>query len=894
MDNNRERSAEQRLFIIDGSSVIYRAFHAVPPTFVTSGGLPTNAVYGFTQSLRKIINDFAPGYIGIAFDVKGPSFRHEIFEEYKAQRPPMPDLLSVQIPYIKRMVEAFNIPVLEMASFEADDVIATLVRKVEGQGVKVALITGDKDMYQLVDENVVILDYNSGKEYGPAQVEEKFGVGPGQIRDLIGLAGDSSDNIPGVPGIGLKTAAKLLKEFGDIDAIYENIDRVKGKLRERLIENRDKAMLSRELATLHPEVPVEGSLDSLRYSGPDFYLLEPLLNELEFRKVLHDMLPGMPRAEAKGEFVRVATQSELDGLAHALKGAGRASVAAFMTDAAFGGTLLALSVSIDPAKGYYIPVRGPEAGEGGEGLSEAVVLEGLKAFLEDPAKGKDTDNSKALYICLATRGVNARGVCVDTSLASYLLNPSKPDHTLEALEYEYLGVVSEAVRTDTLTLDEATVVAGRKACSINKISRILERLLKEEGLYALYEKMELPLSSVLSQMEITGIKVDGGLLRDLSKEIAIELTDIEARIYAAAGTEFNISSPKQLSELLFEKLGLKPVKRTKTGFSTDEEVLTKLAASHEVPQLIITFRQLSKLKSTYVDAMLELINPATGRVHTSFNQTVTATGRLSSSRPNLQNIPVRGEYAGRIREAFVAEQGFSFLSADYSQIELRLAAHMSGDPVLMDAFVKGEDVHTRTASEVFGIMPGLVTPEMRRRAKAINFGIIYGMGPYGLSTELGISMKEANDYIESYFNHYRRVKEFIDAAVEEAAERGYTVTLFGRRRFIPELKSPVESTVRLGRRLAINTPVQGTAADMIKAAMIGISEALRARRLTSRMILQIHDELVFEAAEEEMDELAALVKAGMEGVITLSVPVVVNLKAGRSWDSIEPTGQGGG
>ncbi len=880
-DNDKGTNG-RRLFIIDGSSVMYRAFHAVPSSFTTSAGLPTNAVYGFVQTLRKIIHDYSPHYIAVAFDVKGPTFRREMFTEYKAQRPPMPDLLSVQIPYIKRVVEAFKLPVLEMPSFEADDVIATLVRKVEDAGLKVSLITGDKDMYQLVDENVVILDYISGREYGPEGVEEKFGVRPGQIRELIGLAGDSSDNIPGIPGVGLKTAAKLLKQFGSIEQIYERIGEVKGeKLREKLVEHKDRALLSRELATLHAQVPLDAPLDSLEYTGPDFTALEPLLNELEFRKILSDMLPEMPREVEKGEFSVVADEEALKRLAESLKAAKRASVMAGMTEESFGGRFLWLAVATEPEMGYYIPADAPG------GLTAKAVARHLKAFLEDGAVAKETNNSKALYLCFFPLGVTVRGVATDTSLASYVLNPSKPSHTIEALCYEHLSQVLEEGPGQDAEAEEAATMAGRKTCNIIKIADILDRLLKVDGLFELYSTMELPLSAVLARMEITGIKVDGEKLSGLSKEIGVELVDIERSIYAAAGTEFNISSPKQLSEVLFERLGLKPIKKTKTGYSTDEEVLTRLAATHEVPQQIITFRQLSKLKSTYVDALIEITNPATGRVHTSFNQTVTATGRLSSSKPNLQNIPVRGGMANRVRAAFVAEEGFTFLSADYSQIELRLAAHMSADPVLMESFTRGEDVHTRTASEVFGIMPALVTAEMRRRAKAINFGIIYGMGPYGLSTELGISMKEAQEYIDSYFGHYSRVREFIDRTVELAASRGYTETLFGRRRFVPELKSPLDSTVRFGHRLAINTPIQGTAADMIKAAMIRISKALEQGRLRSRMILQIHDELLFETAEDELADVSAMVKEKMEGVLSLSVPIVVNLKTGRSWDNVE-------
>ncbi len=868
------------LFIIDGSSIIYRAFHAIPSSLTNSKGMPTNAVYGFTQSLRKILNDFKPGYICIAFDVKGPSFRHALYLDYKAERPPMPDLLSVQIPYIKRLVRAFNIPVLEMEGFEADDVIATLVRKVEPMGLKIAVITGDKDMYQLVDENTVILDYLTGKEFGPAEVVEKFGVGPSAIRDLLGLAGDSTDNIPGVPGIGPKTAAKLLRQYNSLEEVFENIANISGeKLKSNLTNYKDQALLSRELATLHPEVPLELDLSALEYTGPEYKELEPLLNELEFKKILKEMLPSMPHAEEPaGQYSLVLDEA---GLKEAIKGVKeRSSIALLLTEEGFAGRLIGLSIGMDEKSAFYAPVNG-------QGIPEDKIAGILRPLLEDISLKKDTDNSKALYLYFSKYGIDVKGLCIDTSIASYLLNPSKPDHAIESLAYEYLGLTL-VLYEDGLTPDEAMRLGCKKACNIIKISGILEKELEGvNGLLKLYDEMELPLSRVLARMEAIGVRVEKDRLKDLSKEIEVQLASTEQRIYASAGVSFNINSPKQLSEVLFEKLKLKPAKRTKTGFSTDEEVLTQLAPMHEVPQLIMNFRQLAKLKSTYVDALVEIINPSTGRVHTSFNQTVTATGRLSSSRPNLQNIPIRGEVAGRIREAFVAEEGFEFLSADYSQIELRIVAHMSGDPVLIDAFMKGEDVHTSTASEIFGVLPGLVTPEMRRRSKAINFGIIYGMGPYGLSTELGISMKEASDYISSYFDHYKLVKAFIDRTIGEARERGYTVTLFGRRRFIPELKSPIESTIRLGQRLAINTPIQGSAADMIKAAMIRIPRLMEEKGLKSRMILQIHDELLFEVAKGEALEAAALVKEEMEGVIRLTVPVKVNIKTGANWNAVE-------
>ena len=870
---------KKSFFIIDGSSVMYRAFHAVPATFTTSKGMPTNAVYGFTQTLRKILNDFKPEFVAIAFDVKGPSFRHELMAEYKAERKPMPDLLVVQVPYIKKMVAAFNIPAIEMPGFEADDVIATLVRKCAGEGLKIAIITGDKDMYQLVDEDTVILDYLTGKEYCPPDVKEKYGVAPTQIRDLLALAGDASDSIPGVPGIGFKTAAKLLSEYENLEEIYSNIESItKPKLKESLKVNRDTAFLSRTLATLHPDVPVECGLEGLRYTGPDFRELERLLNELEFRKLVREMVPeATPVVEVEGaDFQAVLDEESLSKLGLELSSAPEASIALVLEGEGFSASLKGLAVGLGENAARYVVPRGS--------LSEKKILDMLAPFLKDGAKIKHTDNSKALYLWAQKSGVQVQGVGLDISLASYLINPSRPEHTVGFLGYDLLGISPEEVR-DGADIRVETIAECKKASIIIKIEKILQKELDDFGLAGLYTGMELPLARVLAGMEAFGIRVDRDKLSSLSREIEVELISMESQIYAAAGVEFNINSPKQLSELLFEKLGLKPVKKTKTGYSTDEEVLTQLAQAHDVPRLIIGFRQLSKLKSTYVDALLGLIDPSSGRIHTSFNQTVTATGRLSSSRPNLQNIPVRGEAAGRIREAFVADEGFTFLSADYSQIELRIMAHMSGDPILIDSFQKGEDIHERTAAEVFGVMPGLVTSEMRRRAKAINFGIIYGMGPWGLSAELGISMKEASEYINRYFERYRLVKEFMDSTVADAAVRGSTRTLFGRRRFIPELKSPVESTQRLGARLAINTPIQGSAADMIKAAMIRIWGKLASMR--SRMLLQIHDELIFEAAVEELQELKELVKTEMEGVVELKVPVRVNMEVGPDLNSVE-------
>jgi len=898
---------KKTLILIDGSSLFYRAFHAVPASFMTSKGLPTNAVYGFTQSILKIINEYKPVYLAVAFDVKGPSFRHAIYEAYKAHRPPMPDALSQQVPYIKKMLLAMNIRSIEKEGFEADDVMATVVKKVSAAGVKTAMVTGDKDMYQLISADTVVLDYLTGKEWGPVETEERFGVPPAAIKDFLALAGDASDNIPGVKGVGPKTAVKLIKEHGTLDALYANIDSVRNeKLRKNLIEHRADALTSRELATLHPDVPVdvqieeEGLLSSLEFRGFDMDALKPLLVELEFKKLVQDIFKGDEKAvEAPLDVREVFTPEALIEAVDSLKGIKTAAIT-LMTDE--DGTIVALALSADADSCFYIRLAEevippseviPPEGNALEGISHDAAIRVLRGFAEDAGVIKNTDDSKALYRFFLREGyplvegyalfagVMLKGVSMDTSLASYVLNPSKSDHSIAGLTQEYLGKTLEN------NGDDAVKLASKKVRIIRELSEILHKKLEEDGLLNLYQRMELPMSAVLADMEKAGIRVDAGKLELLSKEIGAQLIETEREIYNSSGCTFNISSPKQLSEVLFDRLKLKPVKKTKTGFSTDEEVLTKLASQHEVPQKIIVFRQLSKLKSTYVDAILELTNHKTGRIHTTFNQTVTATGRLSSSRPNLQNIPVRGEMASRIREAFVPDEGCVFISADYSQIELRIVAHFSEDPALIEAFKKDEDIHTATASGVFNVLPGLVTPEMRRRAKAINFGIIYGMGAYGLSTELGIPVKEAEEYISAYFTHYAHVRKFIDNTVAEASRTGFTTTLFGRRRFIHELKSPVEAVRRFGERAAINTPVQGTAADMIKAAMIRIFDCLKDAGLKSRMLLQIHDELIFESPVREQGELCSLVKKEMEGIVSLKVPVKVNIKQGANWGAVE-------
>ncbi len=880
---------QKRLIIIDGTALVYRAFHAIPATLSTSTGLQTNAVYGFTQSITKIIRDYSPDYLAVCFDVRGPTFRHEEFEAYKAERPPMPDMLSAQLPYIKKVLSALRVSVLERETFEADDLIATLAAKAvrEAPGVKVCIISGDKDLFQLVDRGAVVLDYLTGKEYGPEDVREKFGVPPLLLRDMLALAGDSSDNIPGVKGIGIKTAVKLISEYGSLDDIYEHIDEIKApRLRERLAAGRDLAFMSRSLATLDASVELDLDIEDLRYPGPDYKRLAEVLKELEFGRMLREVLSREGAEESagneeEGEFATLGGSAALKEAMEKLFKSGAASVALLLGDGSGPGLeeIVAVALASGPRKAWYLPLYDNEK----RALDWA--LEGFKEILSSKEIRKHTDSSKALFRHALTHGFRAVSVGVDTSIAAYLLNPSKTDYRVETLAFETLGVMAKGQESK----DFDYVDLCKKSCNINMLAEEYERMLNENGLDGLYADMELPVSEVLAAMETAGIGVDAGLLRDFSKELETKLAEIRTSIFSAAGGEFNINSPKQLAEVLFTRLGLKPVKRTKTGFSTNEVVLRKLAPQHEVPAMVLSFRELSKLKSTYVDGLLELINPSTGRIHTTFNQTVTATGRLSSSKPNLQNIPQKGAYAGRIREAFVAKEGFTLLSGDYSQIELRIVAHLSGDPALVAAFTEGEDVHNRTARELFGYGSTEEVPaEMRRRAKAINFGIIYGMGPYGLAAELGISIDEAREYIDNYFLHYSKVKEFIDRTIEEAEERGYTLTIFGRRRFVPELRSPVEQVRAAGRRMAINTPVQGSSADIIKAAMVRLYRAMGKAGFESRLILQIHDELLVETRLDELEAISALLRREMEGVVELSVPLVVNLKHGRNWNEAMP------
>ena len=920
-----------RIFILDGTSMVYKAFHAIPHTFTSPTGAPTNALYGFAVSLRKLLKSYSPDYITVAFDLRGPTFRHKIYPEYKAGRPPMPDELAEQFAPIKSLLNAYKIPVLEVESYEADDIIAAVAKRATVAGLDVAIVTSDKDMYQLVDSKTVVLDSKNGTEYGPDEVKEKFGVAPGAIRDLLALAGDSSDNIPGVPGVGPKTAIKLLTEYGSIDGVYENIESVKAeKLRCKLKEFKEQAYLSQQLATLDHAPPLDLDVEQYVRVSPDFSALIGLMKGAGFTRLTSEVAreaeaeggpSGPDGIGAEGEHgdeqrIKVEVVTETEALNTVLDKALESGQVAITLHSAgedaarieIIGAGIACPAVEDSGEGkvcYYIRMASSapvvqegllfSTDEGSEGAEQKSAGSGAKkiereefnTFLEkllsDSSVVKHTDNAKLLHIYGLRKGIEIASIGVDTTIASYLLDPAATDHSVPELGVEYLNRAPASIPKAEKEPEEFVFFMARNSFDITLLSELLDKRLEEEGLKELYLTMELPLTCVLASMEVLGIKVSAIDLKELSKEIEIDLAEIERSIYAAAGTEFNINSPKQLSVVLFDTLGLKPIKKTKTGYSTNEDVLKRLATEHEIPGLILSYRGLAKLKSTYVDAILALINPQTGRVHTTFNQTVTATGRLSSSKPNLQNIPIRGELAARIRGAFVADDGFTLLSADYSQIELRIVAHMAGDESLIAAFNSNEDIHTRTASEIFSLDPAEVTDELRRRAKAINFGIIYGMGAYGLAGELDISMGEAQEYIDSYFAHYSAIKGFIDSTIELASKDGAVTTLYGRRRFVPELHSPVDSVRRFGARLAVNTPIQGSAADIIKEAMIKIDSAFRERGLASRMLLQIHDELLFEVAGGEEEELEALVKREMEGVVNLQVDLKINIVRGSSW-----------
>jgi DNA polymerase-1 len=874
------------LYLIDGNSYVYRAFYAIKG-LTNSKGFPTNAIYGFTTTLLKIIREKKPDGVAVFFDTPELTERHRIFKEYKAHRPETPNELVQQLPRIREMIKAFNISIFEMPGYEADDLIGTVAKGIAKKAASVFIVTADKDMLQLVDENIRIYDPVKDRILDDKYVKEKFGLDPERVPEFMALTGDAADNIPGIKGIGEKTAKELLTTFKGLDELLSHPEMIKKeRLRSLVSENADIARLSKRLATIDIAVPMDFDLKDFKLKEPDWLKLLSLFSEFEFTS-LKKMVPSVAAAEKNYE--AVLSMDKLKEIVSAIKGEFAFDIEATGKNP-MADSIVGISVSVDKETGYYIPLRHSYLGAPEQiGMKEALDI--LAPIFENPDIAKIGHNLKYDTMMLRQEGIVTKGRFCDTMLASYLINPNKPNHSLEDVGFEYLSrrkktfaeVLNKKQSFADVFVEEATKYSAEDALLAFELKDILFEKLKENELEGVYFDIEAPLIPVLSDMEEAGVKIDVDKLNDISKELARELDSTQRRIFFLSGEEFNINSPKQLANVLFHGLGLKPGKKTKTGFSTDVSVLEELAMSHELPREILNWRSLSKLKATYVDALPVLINPKTGRVHTSFNQTVTATGRLSSSDPNMQNIPIKGEWGKRIRETFIADKGHLLLSADYSQVELRILAHLSKDEVLVDAFSKGIDVHAKTASEIFGVTVDKVTDEMRRTAKTVSFGVIYGMSPFGLSAALSIPHEEAKKYIEKYFERHLGVREYIDAALIEAKKKGYTMTLAGRRRPIPEIRSQNSNARAQAERLAVNSPIQGSAADIIKIAMINIREKLREEHLTARMILQVHDELLFEAPESELNLVRDMIKREMEGAVKLLVPLRVDIGAGRNW-----------
>ena len=859
--------APPKLLLIDTFGFIFRAYHArarsAAPMMRTAAGRPTEAAFIFNNMVRKLTAAHQPDFLAAVFECAGPSFREQQFADYKANRPEMPPELAGQIPYIRRILEALRIPVLEYEGYEADDVIGALARRAAERGLQVIIVSSDKDMLQLVSDRIWML--NPMKEeirYDPAAVEQQLGVKPQQVPDLLALKGDAIDNIPGAPGIGDKGARELIQRFGSVEAVLEHAAEVERKTyRASLLAHREQILLSKRLATIESEAPIEFALEALAARPPDLDALREVYKELEFYSLLKELGPEPDRRLR--DYRALETPEDLEAW---LAGIPEGAPAAVALEAGAPGSESLLGT--DGQEG-----RLALAWRAGEVRWFPLSwLERARRWLEDPARPKIAHDVKSLMLALGERGVRFRGCREDLMLYAFLLSADPGGCSLETILRRYLD-------------RELEPSLEHRADSMLEAAPVLRRRIEEDGFRELYETIDLPLAEVLARMEQTGIRVDPAELERLSRLMEVEIERLSGEIHALAGHAFNINSPQQLGKVLFEELRLPAPARHGKGkaISTAAEVLEELAPDYEIVRKVLEYRQLAKLKGTYVDALPALINPRTGRLHTSFNQTGAATGRLSSSNPNLQNIPIRTELGRQIRAAFVPRPGWKLLAADYSQIELRLLAHMSGCPVLVEAFRKGEDIHTRTAAEVFGVPPLMVTAEMRRRAKAVNFGIVYGLSAFGLAAQLGIPKHEAQSYIDSYFRRYAGVREFIEGAIAEVRRTGYTRTLFGRRRPIPDIHSRNPNLRGFAERTAVNTPLQGTAADLIKLAMIRIQDELDARGMRTAMLLQVHDELLFECPPEEVEEAGRLVRTRMEGVHKLEVPLVAEIGVGDNW-----------
>lgn len=881
-------AGSETLYLVDGSGYIFRAYYAIRP-LSTSKGLPTNAIYGFTTMLLKLIRQENPNHLAVVFDAGRKTFRNEAYADYKANRLEPPDDLVPQFPYFRRVVKVLNIPCLEMENFEADDVIATVACGLKKKKLRTVIVTGDKDLMQLVSDEITLLDTMRDRKIGIPEVKERFGVGPERVPDILGLAGDSSDNIPGVPGVGEKTAIKLMQEYGSLENLLAKADQIKGKLGEKVRSHTEDARLFRQLATVRDDVPIDYNWDDFKLQAPDQEALRELFTELEFHSLLGELAPQ--RQLATSDYTLITTPKELDAMIQDLEKSGGYSIDT-ETSALdpMRAELIGVSCSGRPGRAYYVPVAHaaqPEA------LARDVILKTLQPFLARNDIPQYGQNIKYDLLVLQRHDLLLGAVEFDTMVAAYCVNPAG-SHSLDALSLEYLqhktitykdvvGTGKKQINFRDVDLERARDYAGEDADVTYRLVSILRQQLKEKEQEELFATIEMPLIPVLTRMEMRGIKIDTDALEEISKEYAKKLKKLTKQIFQEAGEDFNINSTKQLGVILFEKMEIPVVRRTKTGYSTDIEVLQTLVPDYPIAEYLLDYRTLNKLKSTYVDALPKLVHPETGRIHTSFNQTIAATGRLSSSNPNIQNIPIRTEEGRRIREAFVAESGSQLLAADYSQIELRILAHLSEDECLLTAFQEDRDVHAATASGLFGIKISEVSSEQRNIGKTVNFSVLYGQSPFGLSSQLGISFNEAETYIQNYYDTYAGVADYKKAVLEEAAKRGFVETLFGRRRYFPELEGAGPNVRANIERMAFNTVFQGSAADIIKKAMITIDQRIIDQKLKSRMILQVHDELIFEVPNEEEETLQDIVVQQMEGAADLKIPLKVDVGIGKSW-----------
>ncbi|MDI3297905.1 MAG: DNA polymerase I [Bacillota bacterium] len=912
-------TAASTIALLDGHSLAHRAFYALPP-LSTTAGQPTNAVTGFLNMLLRLEQEYRPDYLAVVFDRRAPTFRHEAYEQYKAQRQPMQEELASQIPLLHQVLEALRIPVYEKDGYEGDDLLGSLARQAEARGLHVLIVTGDRDALQLVDERTDVLVTVRGitetRLFTLAAVREEYGLEPRQLAEVKGLAGDASDNIPGVPGVGEKTALKLIQQFGSIDELYRHLDQVAGKkLQERLAAHEEQARMSRELGTIDCEAPVELDLEACRRREPDPAVARPLFEELELRGLARRFgLAGEPPAapapledgkaggeagpgEAAPAVARAATSEpsltwvrgseEGERFLERMEGR-RGTLAAAFRPHRPGLPAPALVAVYDGEEAWLFPVEPPADG-GAPPLPDP-----LRRWLAEAGAAKAGYRAKPLLRAAWAAGIEPAGLVGDAELAAYLLDPSRSRYPLEELARRWGHVeLPEAAAAEAG--DEAALARrlAREAWAVERLLPPLEAELEAMELGRLYREVELPLEPILAEMEATGVQVDPATLRELGEEFRGRIARLEAEIHDLAGEPFNINSTQQLGQILFEKLGLPRGRRTKTGWSTDADVLESLVAAHPIAAKVLEYRQLTKLYGTYVEGLGPVIDPADGRVHAAFNQTVTATGRLSSADPNLQNIPVREEPGRKLRRAFTAPPGRILVSGDYSQIELRVLAHIAGDERLQAAFLSGEDIHRATAAEVFGVPPEAVTPEQRTRAKAVNFGIVYGISDYGLSQQLGISREEAAAFIRTYLDRFPGVRRYMEEVVERARAEGFVRTLSGRIRHLPDLHSRVYARRQAAERTALNTPIQGTAADILKIAMIRLRRALAESGLDARLVLTVHDELILEGRAEDREAMAGLLRRSMEGAMKLAVPLLVEVKAGPNWYDLAPLGAEG-